>query len=83
MDGTQTPKFSVINPLLLGECNRAITDNLESFFNNHFLITSLSRDMGTSAYLPPWLFDYSRKFYTNQNKLKDDFLKLAYSDIPE
>jgi cold shock CspA family protein len=83
MDGNQTPKFSVINPLLLGECNRAITDNLESFFNNHFLITSLSRDMGTSAYLPPWLFDYSRKFYTNQNKLKDDFLKLAYSDIPE
>jgi cold shock CspA family protein len=80
MDG-QDPSFSVPDPLVLGYFKKASLSDLKSRFSDSRLSIDLSRDEKT--YLPPWLFDYNRRFYVNQDEIIADFKKLRDADIPE
>lgn len=82
MKGASSPRFPVKNPRVLGVSSANKLSRLKKDFDDDML--TLERDgFDPKKYLPPWLFDYSKKFYLEQNEVKDEFMKLQDSDILE
>ena len=77
------PRFRVEDPLILGIFEKKSLSFLEKAFNDNTLSLDLSRGIKPNKYLPPWLFDYNTRFYSNQNEVKAELLQLADADIPE
>ncbi|OWY65058.1 hypothetical protein B7486_43960 [cyanobacterium TDX16] len=82
MDSQEEPKFTVSNPLVLGECDKTKLTHLERFFKGDILALDISNSSDSKTYLPPWLFDYNDQFYVKQREIIADFLQLQDSDIP-
>jgi|GEM_PF-2252453 len=58
--------------LFLGEIQKSEIEALEKHFSKQFLSITIPRT-SKDNYLPPWLFDYSKRFYCNQIKATDQF----------
>jgi len=82
MVGDKEPHFFIDNPLILGEFDRGMLNQLENKFNDATLSIDLSKNSDSNSYLPPWLFDYNHRFYVNQKLIKDELLNLENSEIP-
>lgn len=59
---------------------------LEEQFSTHLLHLTISREATDNNYLPPWLFDYSESFYTDQvqaiNQFQQSISNLQPHDLP-
>lgn len=82
MDGTEEPKFSFPNPIVLGDFDKTKLKKLENIFSNSFISINLSRELDPNNYLPHWLFDYNERFYTKQLDLIYKIQQLKHTDIP-
>ena len=69
----------------LGEIQKSEIEALEKHFSSQFLSITVPRS-SRDNYLPPWLFDYSKRFYCNQHKaiaqLKQSLSNLEPTNIP-
>ena len=82
MNGKEEVKFSVSNPIVLGDFNKIKLRQLENIFSDRFVRINLSREFDPNNYLPHWLFDYDGNFYTKQLDLICKIQQLKDTDIP-
>jgi len=75
----------VRNPCILGVSSVEQIESLEKHFSDKAgtLSINLRRRSDLKQYLPPWLFDYSIRFYSKQSEAISAFSQLKKSDIPD
>ncbi|MGK7943953.1 MAG: hypothetical protein AB4058_05740 [Microcystaceae cyanobacterium] len=85
--GTDTPpsNWYISSPIILGEFDDSQLIKLKDFFNSDLIQLDMSRglELDRNTYLPPWIFDYSDKFYSEQINISEQFSELWYDEIPE
>jgi hypothetical protein len=80
MDGSNEPSFYIDDPLFLGEFNETQFADLEKLFSSHLFV--FDRGSVSKKYLPPWLFDYTERFYEEQYAVLEKFKSLPDVALP-
>lgn len=70
-------------PVFLGSLTLTVLRKLEGICKEHGLVRlDLPRKGEIARFLPPWLFDYSDRFYASQVSILNEFHSLEESEVP-
>lgn len=69
-------------PLVLGFLDKRTTKEIEKYFNANGILFSMHREQLKGNYLPHWIFDYGRTFYSHYHDALQAIRQLPVSELP-